>query len=77
MPNKTIIPIPLFGDIKLSHYLALKDVLFTLQFHFNLISINALRTDSSLIVSFFLGEFVIQDPNSQKMIGKGDLFVDL
>lgn len=58
-------PVILYGDIKLSSQLILRDVLFVPQFHFILISVSALITDNQLTVHFFHDYFVIQDFNTK------------
>ena len=77
LPNNVSILVSLCGDVRLSSQLILKDVLFIPQFKFNLISISALTNSSSLMVTFFPENFIIQDPSSPKMIGKGDKVQDL
>ena len=71
LPNQTCIPVSFSGDVRLGSNLVLKDVLFVPQFKFNLISISSLTTTSRLIVDFFPEHFIIQEPNSKKMIGRG------
>lgn len=65
------------GDIQLYSSLVLKDVLFVPQFNCNLLSISALIKNTDLIVSFFENHFIIQDPTTKKMIGKGERLQDL
>ena len=57
--------------------LILKNVLFIPQFKFNLLSVSALTNGSKLIINFLHDCFIIQDINSQRMIGKGLKFEDL
>ncbi|PON54445.1 hypothetical protein PanWU01x14_195240 [Parasponia andersonii] len=46
LPNHTQILVSLYGDVKLSRVLVLKNVFFVSQFKFNLISMNAFTKDS-------------------------------
>lgn len=77
LSNGTHITISMSGDIQLCSSLVLKDVLFVPQFNCNLLSISALIKNTYLIVSFFENHFIIQDPTTKKMIGKGERLQDL
>ena len=71
LPNKIIIPVHFSGDIQLAKDLVLRDVLYIPEFHFNLISVSALTTDTDLTLIFSSRHFTIQN-HSSKMFGKGD-----
>ena len=57
-------------DIKLSETLILNDVLYIPGFKFNLLSVSALTTNSSLLVLCSDADFVIQDLRMKETIGK-------
>lgn len=65
LPNNIRTPANLCGDVKLGPQLIIRDVLFVLQFQFNLISVTALTTSGQLNVHFFPDYFVLQDLRHQ------------
>ncbi|PON43225.1 hypothetical protein PanWU01x14_275680 [Parasponia andersonii] len=77
LPNHTPISVSLFGDVKLSPLLILKDVLHVPKFRFNLISVSALTVASHLVVSFLHDSLIIQDLHNKTMIGRGNKVDDL
>ena len=77
LPKHTQIAVAFSGDIKLCAGLVLKDVLYVLQFKFNVLYVSALTRGSHLTVNFLPDCFVIQEINNKKMIGKGDKVEDL
>ncbi|KAK2656488.1 hypothetical protein Ddye_009540 [Dipteronia dyeriana] len=77
LPNHTRLPVNLCGDINMSSSFILKDVYFVPQFKINLISVSALTSDSELTVSFVPNCFMVQEINSNKIIGKGKKMEDL
>ena len=53
LANHVTIPVQYSGDVVLSPYLTLKEVLFMPQFYFNLISVSTLTNDCNLMLDFF------------------------
>lgn len=72
LPNGIHIPVHFSRNIHLILSLHLKEVLHVPQFKFNLLSVSALVADTTLTVSFLHDSFVIQDPHTKQMIGKGE-----
>lgn len=72
LPNNITIHVSLCGDVQLTNQLILTNVLFVPQFGINLLSVSGLTGSTSLIVTFFQNDFVIQNSNLKKMIGKGN-----
>lgn len=76
LSNHKIIPVKFIGAVKCGHSLMLKDVLYVLQFKFNLMSVSSLTRDPCIEVRFFITR-VIQDAHNQKMNCKGKRIADL
>ncbi|KAK6123801.1 hypothetical protein DH2020_042455 [Rehmannia glutinosa] len=72
LPNDMSIESCFSGDVQLSPLIVLKDVLYLLQFKFNLLSVSSLLRHTGYMVKFVDNQFIIQDTPSQGMIGKGD-----
>ena len=77
LPNHTSISVTFAGDVQISPQLTLTDVLFVPQFKFNLIFVSALTNTSTLTVTLFPSNCLIQDNKSLKVIGKGRQLADL
>lgn len=72
LPNNAVIPVKVFGDVRVSTHILLKDTLFVPQFNFNLLSVSALTNDFRFMIHFYHARFEIQETSTKKMIGKGN-----
>jgi len=59
LPNNAVVPIIAVGTVHLSPSLTLYNVSFIPNFTFNLLSVNALLTNSAYSVCFYSNQFVI------------------
>lgn len=59
LPNKTSVPIYFIGAVTINYQLIFQDVIFVLQFTFNLLSVGALTTTSQLTFTFFPDHLII------------------
>ena len=73
LPNNTRVLVHAVGTVTLSDSLTLRDVLYIPDFHVNLISIPALLKHSSILAKFTADSCYLQDSNSLREIGKGEL----
>ena len=67
----------LYGDVKLTSDLLLRDVLFVPQFQFNLLYVSALTASSPFTVSFYSNHCMIHNSTNRTMIGRGNKSQDL
>lgn len=74
LPNNMSFTVEFLGDVYLQPDLILKDVLFVPSFHFNLISVSSLITQSPFMVSFIDGSCLIQDKFFLRKIGRANLW---
>ncbi|KAK6157858.1 hypothetical protein DH2020_012106 [Rehmannia glutinosa] len=72
LPNDMTVEACYSGDVQLSPWIVLKDVLYLPRFKFNLLAVSALLHHTGYMIKFDENQFIIQDNQSQKMIGKGD-----
>ncbi|KAL6315352.1 hypothetical protein AAG906_000458 [Vitis piasezkii] len=77
LPNGHFVPITRIGSIELFTGLVVDDVLYVLQFRFNLFSISALTQFHHCSVHFLSESCLIQDRMQEKMIGMGSCFGNL
>ncbi|RVW31819.1 Retrovirus-related Pol polyprotein from transposon RE1 [Vitis vinifera] len=77
LPNGHFVPITRIGSIELFTGLVVDDVLYVLQFRFNLFSISALTQFHHCSVHFLSESCLIQDRMQEKMIGMGSCFENL
>ena len=65
------------GTIRFSSDFVLHNVFYIPSFNVNLLSVSALLKQPHKTITFHHNQFVIQDTQLQKMIGRGDLIEDL
>ncbi|XP_052203055.1 uncharacterized protein LOC127808520 [Diospyros lotus] len=72
LPDHRRFSVSFIGNVKLSPYILLENVLYIPQFKFNLISVSALAAHSSLYFRFLSDSCIIQDLCHSRMIGKAE-----
>lgn len=76
LPNNNVIHVHHYGEVKVNYDIVLHEVLFVLNFKFNL-SISALTEHDNIVVTFTNSGFTMYDLLKKKMIGKGNRVEDL
>lgn len=74
LPNYLKLAATHIGNVHLSKYLVLHDVLFVPTFKYNLFSVTKLSSTSKYELVFTSTDFVIQDPLSKKKIGSAKVY---
>ncbi|KAL0534469.1 hypothetical protein IC582_028760 [Cucumis melo] len=77
LPNKNTYQVKNIGTVKLSDTLIWKYILYMPDFTFNLLSVSAIRKESSLSVQLFTEICTIQDKYTSKKISSAKLFQGL
>jgi hypothetical protein len=72
LPNGHTLSIMGIGHCTLSPTLTLSNVYYISDFHFNLLSVSQLTSNTNCIISFSSKNFLFQDPQSIRLIGAGD-----
>ena len=75
--NKTKIPVQFVGSVKFNSDFVLHNVFYVPHFNVNLFSVSAFLKEPNRSIIFLLNNFLIQDTQTLRMIGRGDLIEGL
>ena len=77
LPNKTKIPVQLVGSVKFTSDFVLHNVFYVPNFNVNLFTVSSFLKERNKSIMFLPNSFLIQDTQTLRMIGRGNLIEGL